>query len=272
MRPDRSRIVLTGAAGGIGQAIARALVERGASLLLVGREPQALEQLAAQLGNAQAMTVVADLTQSQGIEQVRQAAERFTASGLINNAGQAAFGRLIEADPVEIASVVATNLVAPMQLTAALLPQLLARAEAFVLNVGSAAGGIGLPGQAVYGASKFGLHGFSQALRRELADTRVHVLHCSPRATDTAFNGAAARAHQRATRTHVDDPACVALAIVRQIERGMPERTLGFPERLAVRINGAFPTVLDGALAGRARALAACPCTAMSTRPKEVRS
>ena len=272
MRLDRSRIVLTGAAGGIGRALARALVERGASLLLVGRDPQGLEQLAAELGGASAMAVAADLTQPRGIEQVRRAAERFMASGLINNAGQAAFGRFIEADPAEIGSVVATNLVAPMQLTVALLPQLLARDEAFVLNVGSAAGCIGLPGQAVYGASKFGLHGFSQALRRELADTRVRVLHCSPRATDTAFNGEAARAHQRATRTHVDDPARVALAILRQIERGMPEHTLGFPERLAVRINGAFPSALDGTLAERAHALAACPCTAVSTRLKEVRS
>ncbi|MGA0611119.1 SDR family oxidoreductase [Caldimonas sp. KR1-144] len=267
MKLAGSHIVLTGAAGGIGCALACELAARGAALLLVGRDAARVEALAATLPDARA--VAADLTRAEGIERVRVAAQDFGANGLVNNAGQAAFGRFAQATPAQIASVVATNLIAPMQLTQALLPQLLAAGEAFVLNVGSAVGRIGLPGQAIYGASKFGLHGFSQALRRELAGTCVRVLHCSPRATDTGFNDAAARAHQRATRTPVDDPSHVARAIARQIERGTPERTLGFPERLAVRINGALPAALDGVLAAQARALDPSGVRAEPMNPSE---
>jgi len=266
MKIEGSRIVLTGAAGGIGRALARELVARGASLLLVGRDATRLETLAGELKACR--FVAADLATPEGIELVRRAARAFGADALINNAGRAAFGRFADASPAQIAAVVATNVVAPMQLTLALLPQLLRAEQAFILNIGSAVGRIGLPGQVVYGASKFGLHGFSQSLRRELAGTSVRVLHCSPRATDTAFNDAAARAHQRATRTGVDTPEQVARAIARQIERGSAERTLGFPERLAARLNGAFPTLLDATLAAQSRALdASTPSSSPEIRP-----
>lgn len=253
MKIEHARIVLTGATGGIGRELALLLSARGAALLLVGRDEPRLVELAARLPRTHA--VVADLTRADGIDRVKRSARTMGANALINNAGQPAFGRFGDAAPAQIASVIATNLVAPMQLTSALLAQLMAADEAFVLNVGSAVGRIGLPGQSIYGASKFGLHGFSQALRRELAGTNVRVLHCSPRATDTAFNDAAARAHQQVTRTNVDTPQAVARAIVEQIERATSEQTLGFAERLAARLNGAFPTLLDSALAPQARAL-----------------
>ena len=139
-----------------------------------------------------------------------------------------------------------TNLLAPMLLTQALLPHLRAMPRAQVIFVGSALGRIGLPGFSVYSASKFGLRGFAEALRRELGDSRVRVQYLGPRSTRTAFNDAAVEAYNRATGTAMDPPEGWPQALLRLLESERAERFLGFPETLAVRLNGLAP-----ALAGR---------------------
>jgi len=142
--------------------------------------------------------------------------------------------------------VLATNLVAPIQLTLALLPALRQRPQARVLNIGSATGRLGIPGFAVYGAGKFGLRGFSEALRRELADTPVRVQYLGARATRTEFNDVRADDFNRATRTAVDAPEVVAEAALTLLLSGRGEKFLGFPESAAVRLNGLAPSLLDG--------------------------
>jgi short-subunit dehydrogenase len=153
--------------------------------------------------------------------------------------------------------VLQTNLIAPMALTRSLLPQLLGQPLAQVVFVGSALGAIGVPGFGLYGASKAGVHAFAEALRRELADTAVRVQLLAPRATDTAFDGAAAQAYNRATGTAVDTPQTVARALVALVASEAAERFIGWPERLAVRLNGVFPTLLDGSFARHRRSLGA---------------
>ena len=118
---------------------------------------------------------------------------------------------------------------------------------------------IGLPGYSVYSASKFGLRGFAQALRRELADGPVRVQYLGPRSTRTGFNRAAVEAYNRATGTAMDPPAVVAQALLEMLRSGRAERFLGFPERLGVRINGALPAVLDGSFRRHSRSLASLP-------------
>jgi len=262
MKLDRACVVLTGAAGGIGAPTARALARAGARLVLVGRRAGALDALARTIERdaglrARCLTVAADLTTASGVEAVRRAAESAGANVLVNNAGVPGFGALLDQEHEDIARVIATNLVAPMLLTHALLPQLRAQPEASVLNVGSVLGRLGLPGYSVYSASKFGLRGFSEALRRELADTTVRVQYLGPRTVATAFNGAAAEAYNRATATGSDAPERVADAVLQMLASGRAERFLGFPEKLAVRVNGVLPGALDGAFAKHRRALAA---------------
>jgi short-subunit dehydrogenase len=153
--------------------------------------------------------------------------------------------------------VLQANLLAPMRLAQALLPQLLRQPRAQMVFVGSALGRIGLPGFSVYGASKAGLHGFAEALRRELADTPVQVQILGPRSTRTDFNGAAVEAYNQATGTAMDTPEAVAAALLRLIETEAAERFLGFPERLAVRLNGVLGVLLDGSFARHRRSVAA---------------
>jgi short-subunit dehydrogenase len=253
MKAAQASVVLTGAAGGIGAPTARALAAAGARLLLVGRDGARLEALAAALGAA---WLAADLTTPEGVAAVRRAAQERDANVLVNNAGIASFGRLASLDAAHLVGVIETNLVAPMLLTRALLPGLQRQREAAVINVGSVLGRLGLPGFSVYSAAKFGLRGFSEALRRELADTSVKVQYLGPRVTATGFNSAEVEAYNRATRTAADRPEAVAQALVALLESGRAERFLGFPEKLAVRLNGAAPAALDGAFERHRRALA----------------
>ncbi len=269
MKPADCSVLLTGASGGIGAATARALVAAGARVLLVARDGARLARLADRLGAGnQVAAFAADLTTATGRAQLRDLAVARRANVLVNNAGTPCFGALGEMDDAAIAGVIGVNLVAPIALTRTLLPHLGSQPRAIVLNVGSTLGRLGLPGFSVYAASKFGLRGFTEALRRELAGSRIDVLYLAPRTTTTAFNSDRVAAFNRATGTREDTPEVVAAAILRTIERGTPERQLGFPERFAVRVNGLVPRWLDGAFA-KHRAALARPTT-IPHLPKEI--
>lgn len=251
MKLSDARIVLTGATGGIGQATARELLRAGATLLLVARSDAALESFTRDLhGEGVAASrlnwLSADITRASDRDRLAVDARRLGCNVVIHNAGQPSFGRLQDQDPVGIESVLQTNLMAPMLLTQALLPHFQALPQARIVFVGSVLGSIGLPGYSVYGASKFGIHGFAQALRRELQGSGIGVQYIGPRTTDTGFNNAAVQAYNRSTGTAQDSPALVARAIARLIHDGAPERLLGYPEKLAARLNGVAPGLLDG--------------------------
>jgi short-subunit dehydrogenase len=260
MKPEDLSVVLTGAAGGIGSELADALVDAGARVLLVGRRGETLAALVESLGASarhRVQALAADVTSVAGRAAIRGIAAARGCNALVNNAALPCFGAFEDLEPQQIDDVLQTNLVAPIQLTLALLPQLRAQPQARVLNVGSATGRLGLPGFAVYGAGKFGLRGFSEALRRELADTPVRVQYLGARATRTRFNDGRAETFNRATRTAVDMPAAVADAAVELLLSGRAEKFLGFPESLAVRLNGLAPTWLDRAFAPHRSALSA---------------
>ncbi len=268
MKPEELSVVLTGASGGIGSALAAALVNAGAQVLLVGRRGAALAALAESLGgarNERVTALAADITTAAGRATIRDIAAARGCNALINNAAVPCFGSFADADPLQIDAVLQTNLVAPIQLTLALLPRLRAQPEARVLNIGSATGRLGVPGFAVYGAGKFGLRGFSEALRRELADTSVRVQYLGPRATRTGFNDARADDFNHRTRTAVDAPEAVAAAALKLLLSGAGERFLGFPESIAVRLNGLAPRLLDRAFAPHRTALNAAPAAAPLT-------
>lgn len=252
MKIDQARVLLTGATGGIGQAIAAALVARGASVMLSGRSPAKLAALARQLGGAGGVPAsihwhAADLDDRASLDALRDAAAQWQVNVLVNNAGTPSFGRFESFGDEHLEQVLRTNLLAPMRLTQALLPSLLRQSSAQVVQVGSALGRIGLPGYSVYSASKFGLRGFAEALRRELRGSPVRVQYLGPRSTRTGFNDARVDAYNRATGTAMDTPERVALALVELIDSEAAERFVGWPEKLAVRLNGAVPEWLDGA-------------------------
>lgn len=248
MQLDAMRIALTGATGGIGDAVARALDAAGARLLLSGRRIDALEDLRRQLRNPGHACIDADIATAQGRARLLAAAERFGANVLVNNAGVGSLGLLEQATDADIARVVDIDLVAPVLLCRDFIPLLRRRSSAAIVNVGSILGSIGYAGSTVYCASKFGLRGFTEALRRELADDPIQVIYFAPRATATALNSEPMRALNRALGNAVDEPAAVARKLVAALARPGRDYLLGWPEAFFARLNAVLPTVVGVAL------------------------
>lgn len=246
------RAVLTGATGGIGQAIARKLATRSDWIILAGRNLAALRQLAQEVGDGKAYVVQGDLTQEETLTAiVRLARDLGGANLLVNNAGTGDFHAFETQDATAIRSLMETNLLAPMLLTRRMLPQLGNASAAQVINVGSLFGQIGYPGFAAYGASKAGLRGFTQALRRELADTAIDVRHFVPRATRTAINSDMVNAMNRELKTWADAPDHVAREFMRFLDGTAWETTVGGKEAFFAFINRLLPAMPDKAIHGQ---------------------
>jgi len=249
MKIEKSGILLLGADGGIGQVLARQLSETGARLVLAGLNPTALQTLAYELpGPAEAIaTDINDPTQR---EVLLKGATGFLGQVeiLINTAGILDFKPFDELSPERIELTLRINALAPMLLIQSVLPSMLAAGHGRIVNVGSIFGSIGFPYFSVYSASKFALHGFSEALRRELADTGVGVTYIAPRATRTPLNNSRVMAMGKATGMNMDAPEKVAQRIIHAISNDVDEAFIGQPESLFARLNGIFPRLVDRGL------------------------
>jgi short-subunit dehydrogenase len=166
-----SRVLLTGATGGLGRAIAKALDERGAHLLLTGRKQDALEQLAAELKSAEPLA--ADLANRDDVEALVGRGGRVDI--LVHNAGLPGSGRLESFTPEQIDRVLDVNLRAGVMLTLALLPQMTERRSGQLVYVSSMSGKIPTVRASVYAATKYGLRGFAGGLRDDLHGSGVGV-------------------------------------------------------------------------------------------------
>lgn len=248
MQLSASRVLLTGATGGMGRAIVAALCAQGAQVLVVGRQDQALQALVERFPG-QVSCLQADLRQAADRASVlRQAQQLGDINLLINAAGINHFGLFENMAEQTISDLIDTNLSATLQLTHLLLPLLRSQPQSCVVNIGSTFGSIGYPGFSVYCATKFALRGFSEALRRELADTNVGVLYIAPRATRTEMNNAAVEAMNAELQVSMDSPELVAERLVQALDADLREVHLGFPEWLFVRLNGLLPRLVDKAL------------------------
>ena len=249
MQLNGKTALLTGASGGIGGAMAQALAGAGVRLLLVGRRAPALQALASQLGDHH-QTIVADVASAEGRAAVQQACAALPGGLdiLVNNAGVSLFGEFEHQPPQQIEEQITTNLLAPMLLAQALLADLRRAPRGLIVNVGSTFGSLGYPGFVGYAASKFGLRGFSEALRRELADSTVGVLYLAPRATATAINTDKVQALNAALGSRVDPPEVVAQALLRQLREERRYLAIGGAERLFARLNALLPGLIDRAI------------------------
>src|SRR3954467_10720173 len=164
--------LLTGATGGIGEAIARALHRKGANVILSGRRAEVLERIQNELGD-RAEGEPADLTDRSDVERLaRRAAE---VDVLVANAGLPASGRLEEFTPEELDRALDVNLRAPLQLARAAAPAMVERGSGHLVFVSSMAGKVVSPGGGLYSATKFGLRAFAAGLRQDLHGTGVGV-------------------------------------------------------------------------------------------------
>jgi short-subunit dehydrogenase len=253
MRPvavklDGSRVLLTGASGGIGNAIARALHERGASLLISGRRVDALEELKASLGE-RVEVLQADLAKREDVEALPGRAGDVDV--LVANAGLPGSGDLTSFSPEQIDRALDVNLRAPMQLTSAMLPAMIERGRGHLVYVSSLAGKVPAAGSTVYSATKFGLRGFGSSLHDELHGTGVGA--------STVFPGFISDAGMFADSgvklppgVGTKPPEKVAEAVIEAIEKNRTEIDVA---PLAVRATGKLAGLAPGAITSMNRRL-----------------
>ena len=251
-------ILLTGAAGGIGSTIARHFAAGGNKLLLADINSEPLEKLAAQLRSdlhAEVQTIAADLTSEEGRGQLVREARSFNVDVLINAAGYNRFGLLEDISDTDIERIFSINIISPILLCKALLPSLKTQKSAHIVNIGSTFGSLGYAGFTSYSATKFSLRGFSEALRREIADTRVKVHYLAPRAVKTTFNEDAVNRMNEALGVAMDSPDVIPGAIARMLKRGQTEHFIGGPEKFFVKLNALFHRLVDKGLAGQLKTI-----------------
>lgn len=171
-------VLLSGATGGLGRAIAAALAGRGATLVLSSRQADALEELARTLPGGGHRTSVADLADDGAAE--RLAAEAGDVDGLVANAGLPGTGRLDDFSQDELGRVLRVNLEAPIRLTRELVPGMQERGSGHLVYVTSLAGKAISPRASLYSATKFGLRGFALGLREDLWKRGIGVSLVTP--------------------------------------------------------------------------------------------
>ncbi len=239
-------VLVTGATGGLGEAIARELAGRGARLIVSGRRSEALEPLA---GEIDGRALAADLADPVQVE--RLASEAGAVDVLVANAALPASGLLGDFSIAELDRALTVNLRAPMILAKILSAGMVERGRGHLVFISSLAGKAAPGGSAIYSATKFGLRGFALALREDL---RAHGVGVS-----TVFPGFIRDAGMFAeagvelprgvgTRTSLD----VAHAVAEAIEQDRGEVDVA---PLGLRVSAAFAGVAPGAAAGLSRRL-----------------
>ena len=203
--------LVTGASSGIGEATARRLAEDGAAVALVARRRDRLETLTAEIEHAgsTALAVAADITDRRQAEAaLRLTVERFGRLDiLVNNAGLMLLGPVVGADPAEWDRMIAINAQGLLYTTHAALPYLLKAAEdgprqvADIVNISSIAGRVAWNGYGVYNMTKFGVNGFTEALRQEVTKRHVRVGVLEPGGVTTELGSH----NTGAAREEIDD-------------------------------------------------------------------
>lgn len=205
--------VITGASSGIGAAIAAQLAAQNWNVVLIGRDTQALDELAARLREhkIETQTLSADLCTPEGVERVKALAARKTLKigALVNNAGFGMHGPFAESDSAEVNRMVDLQLKAMLELTRAFLPGMLERKSGYILNVASVYAVSPVPNQAVYAASKAFMLSFSRTLALELHDTGVSVSVLCPGITLTNFRARAGMKDKRSAFSMTADEVAV---------------------------------------------------------------
>jgi short-subunit dehydrogenase len=256
-----SRAIVTGASSGIGLEIAKQLAVAGGMVVCVARRQDRLDALAAEVAKLQCpgriVSVVGDVTDASVRDKAIQTsqAEFGGLDLLVNNAGVGAMGPFETSDPNRVRQVMEVNFFALVEMTRAALPPLHDSRESghkpMIVNISSILGHRGVPHNSEYSASKFAVHGFSEALRSELAASGIDVLIVSPGTTETEFfdsvlekTGAPQWPKHGAVTA-----AQVAAATVRAIRRGNHEIIPYRWGKVLVALNRLSPWLVDKLMA-----------------------
>jgi len=237
MRIQGAVALVTGASSGIGWAAARRLAQAGARVVAHGRDGDRLAELSRLTGAA---VVTGDLSDPAAAAAVVHQAGAVDI--LVNNAGIGWAGAFPDMSGSDVALLVGVNLTAPIELTRAVLPGMLARRTGHLMFVTSIAGRMGVAGEAVYSATKAGLDVFAESLRFELTGTAVQVSVVVPGVVDTPFFDRRGRPYDR-RRPRPLPAEVVADTLVKAIAADRAELYAPRWLRLPVAVRGTMPGV-----------------------------
>lgn len=254
--PGTPVVLVTGASAGIGEAAARRFARGGYRVALAARRLERLESLAGELqaGGGSALAVRADLSTLEDIQSLHAAV--IEAYGrvdvLVNNAGFGRLSWLEELEPVDdIRSQIEVNLLGLIWMTQTTLPGMIQQGSGHIINIGSVAGYLATPTYAVYAATKFGVRGFTNALRREIRLHGIRVTGIYPGAVATEFDQVAKIRRKTGMRTPT--PLRLSAERVAEVIYGVtrrPRREVVIPGvmRLAIVIEALLPGFVDWAV------------------------
>jgi short-subunit dehydrogenase len=255
------RILITGASGGIGRAIAEQASRAGARVAVTARSADKLNELAASLNRAggDVLAVPADVTNDDDRSRLLDTvAARFDGlDDLINNAGVSAWGHFSTSDETVMRQVMEVNFFAPAELMRRAIPVLMRGRQPAVVNVASMCGRRGMPAWSEYSASKFALVGLTEALRCEMVRFDIDVLLVLPGLTASALGEHLLR---KEGRYPIDfskgmAPDRVAAAVLKALRRNRTETVVGGDARWILLVNRFFPWLVNRLLARKVKQL-----------------
>ncbi len=231
-------VLITGATGGIGQAVARAFASRGAEVILSGRRQEVLDPLAQQLGGR---AIPGDLASRDDVERLINAAGAVDV--LVANAALPATGHITELSQEQIDTMLEVNLRAPIALARALIPGMVERGHGHLVFVSSLSGRVASPLSSLYNATKFGLRGFSLGVREDLRGTGVGASVILPGFISDAGMFAESKV-KLPPGVGTKSPDEVACAVISAVERNRAEVAVApVGLRLGAQFASAFPSV-----------------------------
>jgi short-subunit dehydrogenase len=251
-------VLVTGASSGIGAACARAFAREGARVALLARRRERLEALAGEIESSggSALVLPADVSDADSIRAAvgHTLAQWSRVDVLINNAGYGFLGSVEVTTPEEFERIFAVNVMGAVLATQAVLPAMKEALRGHIINISSVIGRRGTPQRAAYAVTKFGIVGFSEALRMEVREHGIHVTVVYPGFTRTEFQEAEIKKEARLMPSGpIQSPEKVAHAIVRAVRRPRPEV---YPHRFArfvAILSVVAPGLVDWGIARRLR-------------------
>ena len=248
--------LVTGASAGLGRDYARLFAADGHDVVLVARRRERLEELAREVASTtsvQAHVVAVDLAERDASRRIHDElrARGVAVDFLVNNAGFGTSGPFAEADAAKQLEMIQVNVVALVELTRLLLPDMLARGRGRILNVGSTAGFQAGPFMAVYYASKAFVNSFTEGLAYELSGTGVTATVSCPGATETEFAGHAGTASSLLFKLGAADSMTVAREGYAAMMAGKTMVVHGVTNKLGVQVQRLSPRAVGVAIAAR---------------------
>ena len=213
--------VVTGGTKGIGRAIADALQNAGAKVVITGRKQNEVDAAAKDLKSVGITCDVRDYAQVQSL--FKTVAETGGVDVLVNNAGIGLFGSVEEMSPEDFRAVIETNVFGVYYCCHEAIPLMKKRGGGYIINISSLAGTNAHPGMAAYNASKFGLNGFSEALMQEVRHDGIKVSYIMPGSVNTYFGGDEP-SETKSWQLQPEDVAHVVMDLIEFPERALPSR------------------------------------------------